>query len=39
VLSLPDLGLGPSSPSGTERLIRWTTTPTLSSAIPAGAGG
>ena len=24
-LSLPELGLGPSSPGGTERLTRWTT--------------
>jgi hypothetical protein len=38
VLSLPDVGLGPSSPGGTERLTRWTITPKSSSPSLAGAG-
>jgi hypothetical protein len=39
VLSLPDLGLGPSSPGGTERLTRSSTRPTPCSPSLAGAGG
>src|ERR1017187_5052342 len=39
VLSLPDVGLGPSSPGGTERLTRWTITPKSSSPSLAAAGG